>query len=78
MISETKLDEIFPISWFQIDEYRSSFKFDRNGNGGSIILLAREDIPAKLISSEKLSIESFCVEINLRGQKWPILFIQFI
>ena len=32
MISETKLDESFPISQFQIDRYDSIFRLDCNGN----------------------------------------------
>ena len=39
-------------------------------NGGGIMLYVQEDVPAKLIGSEKLLIESFYVELNLRGQKW--------
>ena len=38
-------------------------------NGGGIMLFVQEDVPAKLIGSEKLLIESFYVELNLRGQK---------
>ena len=34
------------------------------------MLFFREDIFAKLIGSEKLPIESFYLELNLRGQKW--------
>ena len=34
------------------------------------MLFFREDIFAKLIGSEKLPVESFYLELNLRGQKW--------
>ena len=68
MISETKLDESFPVSQFLIDGYIVPFRFDRNGNGGGILLYIREDIPSKLLSIYQ-NIEGFSVEINLRGNK---------
>ena len=73
IISETKLDENLPITQFQIDGYSSPFRFGRNVNGGGIMLFIQEDISAKSIVSEKLSIKSFYVELNLRGQKWLIV-----
>ena len=36
------------------------------------MLFVPEDVPAKLICSEKLPFESFYVELDLRGQKWLI------
>ena len=68
MISETKLDESFPVGQFLIDGYSVPFRFDRNGNGGGILLYIREDIPSKLLSIYQ-DIEGFSVEINLSGNK---------
>ena len=45
----------------------SYFRFDRSGNGGGIIQFIPEDIPAKLLGSQKSYIEIFNVELNLRG-----------
>ena len=42
MISETKLDESFPPSQFFLDGHGIFFRFDRNGNGGGILLSIRE------------------------------------
>ena len=50
MISETKLDESFPIGQFLIDGYSVPFRLDRNENGGGILLYVRNDIPSKLLS----------------------------
>ena len=70
MISETKLDESFPVGQFLIDGYSVPFRFDRNKNGGGILLYIRQDIPSKLLSTYQ-DIEGFSVEINLRGnEKW--------
>ena len=45
------------------------YRFDRNGNGGGIMLYIREDIPSKLIEVD-IKIEGIFVEINLRKKKW--------
>ena len=72
MVSETKLDEIFPHSQFKISGFSRPFRLDRNCNGGGIMLFIREDIPAKLIFTKVSPIEGFYAEINLRKQKWLI------
>ena len=68
MISETKLDERFPPSQFFLDGYSVPFRFDRNGNGGGILLYIRDDLPSKLLSMNK-NIEGFFVKINSRNKK---------
>ena len=68
MISETKLDESFPIGQFLIDGYSVPFRLDRNENGGGILLYVRDDIPSKLLSMNS-NIEGFFVEINLDNKK---------
>ena len=45
MVSETKLDDSFPEGQFLIEGFHSPFRFDRNRNGGEIMLYVREDIP---------------------------------
>ena len=65
MISDTKLDPSFPTGQFHIHGFSEPYRFDRNGNGGGILLYIREDIPSKLILT-KMTIEGFFVEINLR------------
>ena len=70
MISETKLGNSFPIGQFYIEGFGTHVRLDRNQNGGGIMLLSREGIPIKLLSSDIASIESFYVEINLRRKKW--------
>ena len=68
MISETKLDESLPPVQFLLDGYCGPFRFDRDGNGGGILLYIRDDIPFKLLSKNK-NIEDFFVELNLRNKK---------
>ena len=48
MVSQTKLDKMFPVSQFLIDNYGPPFRVDLNNNGGGIILFGRDDIPSCL------------------------------
>ena len=57
MVSETKIDESFHLGQFKINGFNVSFRLDHNSNGGGIMLFVREDIPAKLMTSETPPIE---------------------
>ena len=72
MISETKIDESFPLGQLKVNGFNAPFRLDRNINGAGITLFVREDIPAKLIASETLPVEVLDVEVKLRKQKWLI------
>ena len=68
MISEAKLDESFLLGQFLLDGYSVPFRSDRDGNGGGILLIIREDIPSKHLPMNN-NIEGLFVEINLRNKK---------
>ena len=73
MVSETKIDDSFPVGNFVIDGFSTPYRLDRESNGGGIMLYVREDIPSNLLATdEKNHIESFYVELNLRNEKWLI------
>ena len=67
LISETKIDSSFLTAQFQIDGY-TTYRLDRDTNGGGIFLFIREDIPSTLMNSD-MSIESFSIEIKIRKKK---------
>ena len=71
MISETKIDDTFPVGQFCIEGFCTP-RLDRNSKGGGILLYVREDIPSNLIAVDINPIESFYVELNLRNNKWLI------
>ena len=52
MILETKIDETFPDAQFCIDGYSTPYHFDRNSNGGGILLYAREDVSSKMTKAD--------------------------
>ena len=71
MVSETKIDNSFPISQLTMTGYSIPFRLHRASYGGGILLFAREDIPCKIIKTDcDASFEGIFVEINLRKKKW--------
>ena len=72
MISETKLDESFPVSQFLIPGFENPIRLDRSSSGGGIMLYIREGIPFKLLKSSGLSAntEAFLVEVKINKKKW--------
>ena len=73
MISETKLDEVFPTSQFFINGFSRPHRLDHKCNGGGILLYIGEDIPSKPLSIEGDLTEAFFLEINLHNKKkWLI------
>ena len=76
IISETKIDDSFPIGQFLIEGFCAPYRLDRNSKGRGILFYVREDIPSNLITVDINPginlIESFYVELNLRHNKWLI------
>ena len=54
-----------------IDGYSEPYRFDRNKNGGGVLIYTREGIPSKLLAHHKLpfDIEGIFVELNLRKKE---------
>ena len=50
LISETEIDSSFPTALFKIGY--TTYRLDRNSNGGSILLYVREDISSTLLNTE--------------------------
>ena len=74
MILETKIDESFPKAKFLIEGFSTSYRLDRDSNGGGTLLYVRENIPSILIAFEDKPIETLFVEFNL--QNTNKLFLQ--
>ena len=78
LISETKIDNTFPVSQFCVPGYSMPFRLDRTRNGGVIMLYFKKHIPRIMLNKftfEK-EIEAFATEINLRKVKW-LLFCSY-
>ena len=72
MISETKIEDSFPIAYFLIDVFGQSYRIDQNSSGREIMLYVREDIPSNLLKVESLPIEGFYVELKLQSENWLV------
>ena len=75
---ESKLDSSFPTSQFLIEGYSNPFRFDRNRNGGGILLCISEDRPCKELKLHRHphDIEGISVEVSLRKTRW-LLFATY-
>ena len=49
IVSETKIDDIFPESQFLMETFATPYRLDRTANGGATFLYIREDIPSKYL-----------------------------
>ena len=71
LISETKLDDFFAIAQLLMKGFSVTYRYDRNGKNGGLLLYIREDIQSKLlIRKSKCNIETLSVAVNLRKRKW--------
>ena len=72
IITETKLDENFPVSQFHFDGCSKPYCLERNRNGGGIIIYVRERIFLAKFSQNMFYLLKLAlfIEVNLRKCKW--------
>ena len=77
IIAETKIDSTFPTSQFMIEGFMKPFRYDRNQNGGGLLIYVRERAPVKELTKYGTpnDIECGMIEINLKKQKWLLVAI---
>ena len=63
---------LFPAGQFHIHGFSEPYRFDRNGNGGGILMYIREDIPSKLILT-KMATEGFLSKSTWEKKMGPFL-----
>ena len=74
LVSESKLNDTFPIGQFLIDGFHMPFRRDRTDKGGGLLLYLQEHIPCKQLQVTLEShIEAIFVEINLKKRKWLLI-----
>ena len=75
LISETKIDESFPISAFLLPGFSPPLRRDRNANGSGVLLYLRSDISSKELHDIPIpnDIECIFTEINLHKKKWLLI-----
>ena len=72
LLSETKIDETFPLEQFFSSGIAKPLRLDRNSGGGGIMLFIRDNIPFRLLKPGNLpaNTESLFIEISLCKKKW--------
>ena len=72
VITQTKIDDTFPLGQFYVEGFTMPYRLDRNCNGRGVIIYVREDIPSKILEKHKLpqDVEGVFVELNFRKIKW--------
>ena len=70
MISETKIDKSFPISQFLIDGFFSSYRLDRNTNGGGILVYFKNNIITETLKPSTCLLKQFLLKRTLETKKW--------
>ena len=59
MISETKIDDSFPLGNFLLGGFIKAYRLDHGSLGGGVLLYVREDIPTNLTEVETKRLKVF-------------------
>ena len=67
LLSETKIDETFPLEQFLVSGFAKPLRLDRNYRGGDIMLFITDNIPFTLLKPGNLpsNTETLFLKINL-------------
>ena len=55
VITETKLDDTFPLGQFYVERFTMPYRLDRNRNGGGVIIYDRENILSEILEKHKIT-----------------------
>ena len=75
VVTESKLDDTFPLGQFQIEGFSRPIRLDRTRNGGGIIIFARDDLTCNELKPWVLYPELECtfLELRIRQTKWLLV-----
>ena len=75
LVTESKLDDTFPMGQFQIEGFSRPIRLDRNRNGGGLIVFTRDDLTCRELKPRVLYPELECtfLEMRIRHNKWLVL-----
>ena len=77
VITESKLDESFPVGQFLMQGYSPPFRLDRfvnGGDGGGVLIYVRNDIACTELKThfQVKQLEGIFLELNLKKSKWLV------
>ena len=75
LVTESKLDETFPMGQFQIEGFSRPIRLDRTRNGAGLIVFTRNDLTCHELKPHVLYPELECtfLEVGIRQNKWLVL-----
>ena len=76
-ISETKIDDSFPLSQFSVPNYRV-YRQDRDNKGGGVMLYIKENIPHRILKDFtgcQERIDYITLEISTKRGKWALVYM---
>jgi len=76
-IAESKIDESFPTSQFQILGYKTPFRLDNSGTSGGLLVYVKSGIPTRYLTDFILpnDIQIVPIELRLKKDRWLAIFI---
>ena len=77
MISQTNIDESFPVGNFLLPEYSVPYRLDCDSKGGGISLYVREDILSNLLVIEKKEIGDFLCRVKFTQKQLACKFFLY-
>ena len=74
VLTETKLDNTFPVAQFLVNGFSGPYKLDKNRNGRKDTIQIRQDIPCKPLAKHVFSynMQVLFVELNFKKCKWLV------
>ena len=69
ILTVTKLDETFLISEFLMDGFSKPYRFNRNKNGGEVMVYIRDTTPSKILEKHICPNDIECIFIGLNLRK---------
>ena len=75
LITESKIDDTFPVGQFQIEGFSRPIRLDRTRNGGGMIIFIRDDLTCNELMPRVLFPELECtfLELRIRQSKWLVV-----
>ena len=71
-IAETKLDDSFPTTQFEIQGFKKPYRLDISSNAGGLLVYVKDHLISRELKGLELpyDIQILSIEINLRKTKW--------
>jgi exonuclease III len=75
LVTESKLDDSFPMGQFQIEGFSRPIRLDRTRNGGGLVIFSRDNLTCYELKPRTLYPELECtfLEMRIKQNKWLVI-----